>query len=328
MSYETNPLAKDDQVPTKAISAENNRAEWLAWRKLGIGGSDAAAILGLDPYRNALDVYIDKTTHNVTDKENLILTRGLKLEPLAAERYAEETGRKLRRQPAKVHPEHDFIRCSIDRQIIASAFNPTGLLELKTANTHVFRKMKMEGLPQKYIIQVMHNMMVWGYDWSGFGVLCPDTWEFMHFDIQQNEEIAAALIEQEAAFWKLVMDRTPPEIEKKKMPKMPELGGEVLTCDSGEFADAVAALSEATSLANQAGELKDAAQARVKKIMAEMDTDAIEGAGYRFYHRQQAGRKTFDKKALQAAHPEVDLSKFEKAGNPFMMFRAFELGGM
>lgn len=37
-----------------------SREEWLRYRKQGIGGSDAGTVCGLNPYRTAAHVYLDK----------------------------------------------------------------------------------------------------------------------------------------------------------------------------------------------------------------------------------------------------------------------------
>jgi len=322
MSFETNPSVRASQT---SPSPETDRHGWLKWRKMGIGGSDAAAILGLDPWRSPLDVYIDKTTDTIDDSESLILQRGLALEPLVAERYAKETGRKLRRQPGRVHPEHDFIRCSIDRQIAKTADRPTGQLEIKTANSFVFKQFKMDGIPEKYIVQVQHNLMVWGYEWSGFAVLCPDTWEMIHFDIERDDQLCDAILAQEIEFWQAVQDRRPPEVAKGPAVKVPEVGGELVHVDTSDFLAAVDALREAQQIAAEAGQVLDSAKARVKQIMADHKAEVAQGAGMRFYHKLQPGRKSFDKKALQAAHPEIDTSQFYTEGKPFYQFRAYEV---
>ena len=41
--------------------------EWLRHRKNGIGGSDAGAICGLNPFKSAVEVYLDKTSKTVAE---------------------------------------------------------------------------------------------------------------------------------------------------------------------------------------------------------------------------------------------------------------------
>lgn len=319
---------------TRAMTStevESDRASWLAWRKAGIGGSDAAAIIGEDPYRTPLDVYIDKTSRHINEEERLIFQRGLALEPIIADRYTAETGRKLRKQPVKVHHDHDFIRCTVDRQILAGDDNTTGLLEMKTASTFVFRKMQLDGIPTKYWVQVQHNLMVWGYDLGAIAVLCPDTWEFMHFDIERDEDFCASLTAREVEFWRLVESGTPPELAQPKGEKLPTVGGELVRADSldermaAQFQKIQQAVTTAAAIKAEAEEFHARATDAAKEWMLANGIDVIEGFGSRIYYKEQAGRSSFDKKALAAAHPEIDLSQYEKRGAPFRTFRVYNV---
>ena len=62
VSYEDAVTYLPDNVRNQiaAQSTDAFRAAWLAGRKSGLGGSDAAAVLGLSKWRTAVDVYMDK----------------------------------------------------------------------------------------------------------------------------------------------------------------------------------------------------------------------------------------------------------------------------
>ena len=75
------------------------REEWLRYRKRGIGGSDAAAVCGLNPYSSPLQVYLDKTSGE-NGYDNEAMRQGRDLEEYVARRFTEETGRKVRRANA------------------------------------------------------------------------------------------------------------------------------------------------------------------------------------------------------------------------------------
>jgi len=62
------------KIPTVGIS----RMEWLKLRKKGIGGSDAAAVCGLNPYSSPMKVFIDKTNEDVVEEDNDEYTGALK----------------------------------------------------------------------------------------------------------------------------------------------------------------------------------------------------------------------------------------------------------
>src|SRR5690606_38820092 len=77
-----------------------DRSEWLEWRKKGIGGSDAAAIVGLDKYRSAFDVYAEKVGLKAEEPDNEAMRQGRDLEQYVAERFMEATGKRVRRRNA------------------------------------------------------------------------------------------------------------------------------------------------------------------------------------------------------------------------------------
>lgn len=83
----------------KVVSTlEMPHEEWLRYRKKGIGGSDAGAICGVNKYRSAVSVFLDKTTEQTSGLDNEAMRQGRDLEQYVAERFCEETGKKVRRQ--------------------------------------------------------------------------------------------------------------------------------------------------------------------------------------------------------------------------------------
>ena len=83
-------------VSTLNLSKEN----WLRYRKCGITGTDAGAILGLNPYRSAFQVYHDKISDTIENIDNEAMRQGRDLEDYVAQRFSEETGFKVRRANA------------------------------------------------------------------------------------------------------------------------------------------------------------------------------------------------------------------------------------
>ena len=75
-----------EKIPT----AEMDRIEWLKLRKTGIGGSDAGAICGLNPYASPMSVYLDKTRNDIADEDNESMRQGRDLEDYVARRFMED----------------------------------------------------------------------------------------------------------------------------------------------------------------------------------------------------------------------------------------------
>ena len=78
------------------------REQWLELRRQGIGGSDAAAIVGLDRYRSPFDVYADKLGLKKEQPDNEAMRQGRDLEEYVASRFCEQTGKKVRRRNARL----------------------------------------------------------------------------------------------------------------------------------------------------------------------------------------------------------------------------------
>ena len=82
----------------KLISTLNlDKEAWLKYRKQGIGGSDAGAVCGLNPYRTAIQVYYDKTTDEIEEIDNEAMRQGREFEDYVARRFTEATGKKVRK---------------------------------------------------------------------------------------------------------------------------------------------------------------------------------------------------------------------------------------
>ena len=309
-----------------------DRDGWLRWRKGGIGGSDAAAIIGEDKYNSPLDIYLDKSSLLIDDEMSLACERGLALEPEVAKRYMRETGKTVRRQKSRIHPDHDYIHCSMDYQILADGIvdQDTGLLECKTANTFVFNQIRLQGLPMYMWVQVQHNLMVTGYTWGAIAILQPDSWKFIHFNIKRDDEFCGRLLKAEVEFWKLVENQTPPEVVPVDLPKVPECSGDLTMVDSlapdlvTQFRGRLDAYCEIKAIADEAEAIMNSHKSVLQSWMLENAIDVIEGFGKRVYYREQSGRKSFDQKAFKAAHPDIDLDDFQKQGAPFRTFKVYD----
>ena len=177
------------------------RTEWLLLRKRGIGGSDAGAVCGLNPYVSALDVYYDKTNDAVTeDRDNESMRLGRDLEDYVAKRFCEETGFKVRRSNRMYqHEEYPFMLADVDRLIVGSEEGLVGL-ECKTASPFSAGKWKDGNIPAHYLAQCYHYMAVLGAKAWYIAVLIYGQ-EFKWIRLERDEEIIADLIRIEKTFW-------------------------------------------------------------------------------------------------------------------------------
>lgn len=171
--------------------------EWLKYRKMGIGGSDAGAICGLNPYSTAISVFLDKINEDTQDIDNEAMRQGRDLEEYVAYRFTEATGLKVRRANAIfAHEKYPFIQANIDRMISGENIG----LECKTTNILNADKWRDGDVPAHYQIQCHHYLAVTGAKAWYIAVLIMGK-EFKYVRIDRDEEIIKNLISIESDFW-------------------------------------------------------------------------------------------------------------------------------
>lgn len=196
-------------VDTRRIA----RADWLEVRKSGIGGSDAAAAVGLSPYKSQLELWLEKTGRDAQlDKPDPNDTThpvfwGTLLEPIVAAAYTQQTGRKVRKVNAVLqHATVPFMLANLDREIVGSP--EVQILECKTAGEFGAR-LWLDGVPEYVQLQVQHQLAVTGKQSADVAVLlCGQKLEVHR--VYRDDELISRLIHLEAQFWQYVASDTPP----------------------------------------------------------------------------------------------------------------------
>ncbi len=181
-------------------------------RRQGIGGSDAAALLGLSKWQTPLSVYLEKIGEG--DDEDLsandCIHFGNILEPIVADEYARRTGKEVFIEPdALIHPQYDWMRANIDRRIKGE----DAVLECKTAGTFVkdqWGEEASDNIPDAYLMQCAHYAAVCDVSRVDIAVLIGGQ-EFRIYTYQRNKALEEKLIERERHFWhEHVLKRVPP----------------------------------------------------------------------------------------------------------------------
>ncbi len=186
-----------------AKTKDMTREEWLQLRKQGIGGSDAGAVCGLNPYVSAMDVYVDKTQELVSDDsfDNEAMKQGRDLEDYVAQRFMDATGLKVRRSNAMyVNEKYPFMIADVDRLVVGSKKDGLIGLECKTASPYTAEKWKDGKVPAHYLAQCYHYMAVLGAEAWYIAVVIYGR-EFKFVKIERDEEVIQNLIQIEEKFW-------------------------------------------------------------------------------------------------------------------------------
>ncbi len=178
-------------------TANMTHEEWLATRKNYIGGSDAAAILGMNPYKTPLAVYADKLDLVDTTEDNERMRQGRDLEEYVAQRFTEETGLAVEKLDYMVvSEEYPFMSANVDRVVVGEYFG----LECKTTSLMNKTDFDSGDIPPVYYWQCQHYMTVTGASKWYLAVLVLSK-SFHAFCIERNEAHIKLLIEAESNFW-------------------------------------------------------------------------------------------------------------------------------
>ncbi len=188
-----------------------DRGQWLDVRRGGIGSSDAATAVGLNPYKSQLELWLEKTGRQpgTEDAPGMDDPRywGTLLEPYVAVAYQQKTGRRVRKLNAVLqHPTMPFMLANIDREVVGEP--DVQILECKTAGEFGSRLWR-DGVPEYVQLQVQHQLAVTGKDAADVAVLLCGQDLQVH-RIVRDEEVIARLVVLEARFWECVETDTPP----------------------------------------------------------------------------------------------------------------------
>ena len=180
--------------------------DWLEERRRGIGGSDAAGIVGLNAYMTPYSIWADKTGRIPPKEDNEAMRQGRDFEDYVAKRWEEATGKKVRRCNYILrNTKYPFAHANIDRDVVGENAG----LECKTTSLMNLRKFKNGSFPENYYAQCMHYLAVTGADRWYLAVLVLNQ-GFYDFVIERDEDEIKALMEAEAEFWRSVESDTPP----------------------------------------------------------------------------------------------------------------------
>lgn len=299
-----------------------SREEWLQWRKRGIGGSDAAAVLGLNKYRGPVSVWMDKTGRKQDQQEPSEAMRlGTDLEDYVAKRFTEATGKKVRRNNYMMqHDAFPFMIADVDREIVGE----NALLECKTASPYAKERWEGDNTPQEYVIQCLHYMAVTGAEKVYLACLILQTGIVIR-EIERDDEAIAALEQREKEFWEtyVVPDTMPPSSGS-------EADDEEITAFCGDSMDGLeidlpgsysVRLERLDVLKDMKETINSEITAIEDEIKAEMrDAEVAYIAGRKVTWSTSKPRQTFDSKRFKKEHADM-YKDYIKVGKPTRVFK-------
>ena len=301
-----------------------NHEEWLKLRSQYIGGSDAAAVVGLNAYASPYSLWAEKTGRLPGFDGNLATEVGTYLEEFVAQKFAQETGKKVRKSNQSwFNDEFPWAIANIDREIVGEDAG----LEIKTTTELNLSKFKGGEYPANYYCQCMHYLAVTGKQRWYLAVLIGNR-EFKWFTIERDEDEIRALMDAEKNFKKLVDSDTPPVADGSS-----STADTLFTLYPNSVDDAIGIGAFERDLDNyfrlkaQVKDLSQTIDGIENRIKAHLGECAMgEGEKYKVSWKTQS-RSTFDSKSFIKDHPEVDVSKYYKTSTS-RPFRVTEKKGM
>lgn len=287
-----------------------DRRQWLEVRQGGIGSSDAAAAVGLNPYKSQLELWLEKTGRGARKEETSGMDDpcywGTLLEPYVATAYQQKTGRKVRRVNAVLqHPTFNFMLANLDREVVGSS--DVQILECKTAGEFGSRLWK-DGVPEYVQLQVQHQLAVTGKAAADVAVLlCGQKLEIHR--IERDDDLIARLILLETKFWECVEQDIEPLVDgsESSARALRQLyPGNDTTLDFGHdepLCQTFTTLSVLKAELEEKAQLAEQCKQTIQQAMGDASRAVFQGGVVTF--RRSKDGTTLDNKQLAADHPDL-----------------------
>lgn len=297
----------DKMAKVLALTNQMDHAEWLQQRKKGIGGSDIAAILGLNKWNSPIKLYMEKIGEAPDEQAGEAAYWGNVLEEVVAQEFSKRTGLKVRRRNAILqHDEHSYMLANVDRLIVGRKEG----LECKTASEYLKNAWDEESVPDAYFVQCQWYMNITGYKKWHLAVLIGGN-KFRHFEVERDDELINIMKMKAVEFWtEHVLPKVPPAFDGSQASTdllsamYPD--SKPSNIDLPGYLDAK--LEKYDGLKEQIDELNEAKKAienEIKGIMGEVETGFVQERKITW---KTVYSNRLDSKSLKKDHPEI----FEK----------------
>ena len=201
-----------------------NNQDFTEERRHFIGGSDIGAILGLNPYKSPVDVWMEKTGKASSQSTNLAMRFGTFAEEFVASEYALTTGYIVKEpQNTFIHPELTYCKAHLDRlvfdalpqnQAMVPSLIPKRILECKTASPFRQEQWGDSGsnqVPFSYLCQCVWYMAIAELPITDLAVLFGNS-DFRIYTIERELELETTVLEKANIFWnEHVLKDIPPD---------------------------------------------------------------------------------------------------------------------
>jgi putative phage-type endonuclease len=291
------------------LSADAPREAWLEARKDGITATDLPAILGLNKYKTAIDVWTEKLGHSDSSFEPALGKQeaalwGIALEDVVAKTWAEQTGLGVRRIGIIEHEETPWMRASLDRLVTGCPDGRCGL-EVKTRSSHVSSEWS-KGVPEDVLAQVRWQLLVSGLD--HIHVIALLGGQRLEQHVVENDGFdRSELITPAATVWESVKTGDAPKLPEALWTDdyleqlHPERAGEVEV-----DVDTAVLVTEYERVSDEIGKLEDRKkELRTQLVGALGEYEVATVDGRTLYTYKSSNTRRLDSKSLEKLYPDA-----------------------
>jgi len=272
----------------------------------GIGGSEAAAVLGLSRWQTPYQIWADKCGLSGGREVSPAMEWGTRLEPVVRQKYSDETGRSVQ---WPVGDEYGHMRSAEHPWMVGTLDGITADgrgLEIKTARSSAdWGPEGTDDVPNEYVIQCQHYMVVADLQVFDLAVLFGGS-DFRIYEVPADRELQDMIIEGERQFWELVQTNTPPAVTTyADAVRRWSQSREQKVVATAEASVAVEELRQLGAWKKEIDGRKDDLYFSILQLLEEADTLTDERDNVLLtYKRTRDGHK-LDLKAFRSAHPDM-----------------------
>ena len=321
--FETSVTANTEN--TKVLGYDNED-DWHELRAKRIGGSDVGAILGVNPYKSIVDVYVDKTEGS-DFKGNNATYWGHVLEGTVLKEFSNRH-KELIVYEVPYSVVNDFLIANLDGALKDKETGDYGVLEIKTTSVWNRKEWEEDIIPQSYYAQIQHYLMLTGYKFAYVAVLIGGN-EYKEFKVERSEEDIELIRNKSTEFYN--------ENLLKKIPPMPDgsdaymnhLKKKAMEIENNEvieFADLEEKAAKVKELGKQINSLKKDQDLLKEEIMLELINNGTQKgvAGKHKFNIQSKKSPNFEamaKENLELMEQYKELESKHQKTSKFLIVR-------
>jgi len=273
----------------KTIDLEQGSQEWLEFRRMKVGASEAPIVMGVSPWSTPRKLWRQKMELDPVTFNSYVMRRGTELEPVARALY--ESGVGVKCPPAVVqHDDHDFMIASLDGLSECGEF----CVEIKCGGEKLFRDCESGIIPDYYECQIQHQLAVTGRDSIDYFVFWNG--ETSGITVGRDDKFIEKMIKKEREFMQSVYEFDCPGLSNGDYEKRDDSAWLCLA-------------AELRGIRSQVSDLKAREEVIIQQLTVESKEKPSEGGGIRFAKRTRAG--TVDYKSIPELK-DVDLEPYRK----------------